>query len=675
MARDDRSRYERLRAEVERHNRLYAAGRPEISDRQYDELYAELAALEEKHPDWVDEESPTRKVWGEPSQEFATVEHRVPMLSLANTYSDQEMREFVARVTKLSGSQSVEYTCEPKIDGVGISLHYRDGRFALAASRGDGRAGDNITANARTIDDVPRSLNDGPWCDGWVEVRGEVYITLSDFRRENERREAEGLEPFANPRNTTAGSLKLLDPNEVANRPLRLWVYSLLPHEGPLAGDPEAGLHSGRLAMLKEMGLPVVDWWLARDADEIQRRWEQLSERRGALDYEVDGIVVKVNEIALHDRLGTTAKSPRWAMAYKFKAQRAVTTLRAIHYQVGRTGAITPVAELEPVSVAGATIRRATLHNEDEIARLGVGPGVRVVLERAGDVIPKVVARAEGEAEGEYTPPEQCPSCGSELVKPEGEVVRRCINISCPAQQRGRLIHYASRNAMDIDGLGERTIDLLLEREMVSDPGDLYRLAEEDWAKLPGFKEKSIRNMLASLEDSKSRPLARLVFALGIRMVGEGVARVLARRYGSLDAIIDASRDTDELSEIEDIGGKIAASVEEFFRLERNLEVIEKLRAAGVAFGIVPAGAERVESEQFSGKTFVLTGSLDSFTRKEAAERIEALAGKVTGSVSQNTDVVIAGADPGSKLEKARALGTTVWDEAAFRAALRDAQN
>ncbi|MCB2211631.1 NAD-dependent DNA ligase LigA [bacterium] len=678
MADDTRKRYLELSDEIRRHNKLYALAKPEITDTQYDKLYKELEAIEAEHPDWVTPDSPTQTVWGDRSDVFAPVEHRVPMMSLANTYNEDEVREWIGRISKHEENLfgRMEYTCEPKIDGVGLSVHYRDGVMTLAATRGDGRTGENITANARTIKNIRHELLDGPWMEGWIEVRGEVYMALSDFRKENQRREDEGLQPFANPRNATAGSLKMLDSAEVAKRPLKFWAYTLITHDGPLANNLDLRLHSERLFLMEEMGLPMVDWMMAHDADEVHDYWSKLQADRDTMDYEVDGVVVKVNDLRLREELGTTAKAPRWAMAYKFKARREVTTLLAIKHSVGRTGAVTPYAELEPVTIGGATIRNATLHNEDEIQRLGVAPGLRVVLERAGDVIPKVIGLAPDEEQtGEYTPPSNCPSCGSELVQPPGEVIRRCVNISCPAQKRGRLIHFGSRNAMDIDGLGEKTIDLLLDRDLVNDPGDLYALSEEAWSKLPGFKEKSVSNMRQALDASKQRTLDRLIFGLGIRMVGEGAARTLAKRYQTLDALIAAAPNVEELETVDDVGSKMAASIEEFFSLERNLTVINKLREAGVSFGTLPASASGTEHEAFAGKTFVLTGTLveSGLSRRDAQTKIESLGGKVTSSVSKNTDVVVAGEAAGSKLDKANKLGVAVWTEADFLNMLADA--
>ncbi len=657
----DRERYRQLVEEIRRHNRLYyEESLPEISDQDYDELYRKLVELEEKHPDWVTPESPTQQVGGAPSEKFATVEHRVPMMSLANTYSEQEVREFHERMLReVEDPKKVGYTCEPKIDGVAVTLRYEKGKLTLGATRGDGRTGENITDNLLTLKDIPRSISNAKYGKRDFEVRGEAYMTLSGFHKLTEARQEAGEKPFANPRNATAGSLKLLDSGEVARRPLHFFAYELI------AKDWAGSFQVNRLRALKEMGFPTFELWSeAADANEIQTFWTELSEKRDDLDYEVDGVVVKLNDLRLREELGSTAKSPRWAIAYKFKARRAVTTLLEITHQVGRTGAVTPVAELEPVYLAGSTIRRSTLHNADEIARLGLGPGMKVILEKAGDVIPKVIGRAEGEPEGRYEPPVKCPVCGESLVRPEGEVVQRCVNISCPAMLRGRLIHFGSRGALDIEGLGDKTVDLLMESGLVHDPGDLYSLKLENVRKLPGFAELSAKNLLESIEKSKKQPIDRLIFALGVRMVGAGVARVLARHFGNLDALIDAARDPAGLEQIEEVGPKIALSVHEFFGLERNLKFIETLRSAGMSFG----DGKRTEGiiQALENKTIVLTGALESMTREAAGETLRALGARVSGSVSKSTDLVIAGPGAGSKLTKAQELGVPMIDEAEF---------
>ncbi|MCB2200380.1 NAD-dependent DNA ligase LigA [bacterium] len=668
-----RDRYEQLKAEIRQHNELYyEKATPEISDQQYDELYRELVDLEEKHPDWVTPDSPTQEVGGAPSSSFETVTHRIPMMSLSNTYSEDEVREWHERLDREVGTTGhLRYTCEPKVDGIAVTLRYEQGRFTLGATRGDGREGEDITVNLRTVKDLPSTLKQGPWSGETIEVRGEAYMTLDGFGALNESREEAGLEPFANPRNSTAGSLKLLDSSEVAKRPIHVWAYELHA-EGDWAGT----LHSERLKALKQMGFAVVDWDFASDGDAIQRYWSKLEGQRNSLPYEIDGIVVKVDDLRLREELGTTAKAPRWAMAYKFKAQRAVTTLNAITQQVGRTGAVTPVAELEPVKLAGSTIRRSTLHNADEIRRLGLGPGMKVVLEKAGDVIPKVIARAEGEPEGHYEPPTECPVCGEELVQPEGEVIRRCINISCPAMLRGRLVHFASRGAMDIEGLGEKTVDLLLEHievtdegqgsllldeeaRTITDPGDIYSLTHEQVLALPGFAEISAKNLLDAIEASKKQDLARVLFALGIRMVGAGVARTLARHFQTLDNLQETAKTPEKLVEIDEVGPKIAESIGEFFALDRNLAFIEKLRRAGVNFGSEEEISE-VGHQPLEGKTVVLTGSLEGWTRDDLSAKLRSFGANVTGSVSKKTDFVIVGEAAGSKLAKAEKLGVRV---------------
>ncbi len=652
---NDKDRYEELKAEIRRHDRLYASANPEISDQQYDELVKELERIEERHPDWVRTDSPTQTLWGTAlSSDFEEVAHLRPMLSLANTYSEAEVRQFHERMLGEVGEpERIAYTCEPKVDGVAVSLLYEEGRFKRGATRGDGRTGEEITANLLTLDEIPRLLREGPWRSGRVEVRGEVYMRTADFQRLNEQRVEEGLAPFANPRNSTAGSLKLLDAREVARRPLRIWAYDLIAE-----GDWKRGEHAENLRAIGEMGLPVVDFALVEELGEIFKYYEGMEQRRGDLPYEVDGVVVKLNDLALREELGATAKSPRWAIAWKFKAQRAITTLHRITHQVGRTGAVTPVAELEPVELAGSTIRRATLHNADEIQRLGLGEEMRVVLEKAGDVIPKVISRAEGEPAGQYTAPTHCPACGQELMHPEDEVIARCVNISCPAMVKGRLMHYASRGAMDIEGLGEKTVELLLAEELVRDPGDLYGLTQEEVEKLEGFAQLSAKNLIEAISASKEQTLDRLLFALGIRMVGAGVARVLARRFGHLHALAEASREPEKLEAIDEVGPKIAASIHEFFALERNRAFLEKLQEAGVRFGSKP---EEKHEERLAGRRIVLTGAL-VLPRDQVAEALRREGANVTSSVSGRTDLLIHGEEAGSKLEKARKLGVRILD-------------
>lgn len=665
----DRERYEELRREIERHNRLYyEEAKPEITDEEYDRLYHELLELEQKHPEWADEQSPTRKVGGRPSALFEEVTHERPMLSLANTYNGEEVKKFHERVLREVGDgDRVLYTCEPKIDGVAVSLRYEGGRFVLGATRGDGRTGENITRNLRTLDNFPRDILEGFGAGKDFEVRGEAYMTKEGFREFNESRQEQGQEAFANPRNATAGSLKLLDASEVEKRPLKLWAYQLLADE-----EWAGGTQKERLEVLGKLGFPAVDFTTVRDDREIQSYYDDLERRRNDLPYEVDGVVIKLDDLALREELGTTARSPRWAIAYKFEAQQATTHLKAITHQVGRTGAVTPVAELEPVFLAGSTIRRATLHNAEEIERLGLGEDMDVVIEKAGDVIPKVVRRAEGEPEGHYEPPERCPACGEELVKPEGEVIQRCVNISCPAMQRARLIHFASRGGMDIEGLGDKTIDLLLEHELVEDPADFFTLEVEALEELPGFAETSAKNLVQAIDEARERPLDRLIFALGIRMVGSGVARTLAKRFGHLRALVNtAAEEPRSLEGIGEVGPKIADSLHEFFTRERNRDFLDRLEKVGVAFGQEASGEAGNLPEVLEGRRFVLTGGLDAMSRDDAAEALRELGANVTGSVSKKTDFVIVGENPGSKADKARDLGVSMLDEQQFLEHLR----
>ncbi|MBD3167786.1 NAD-dependent DNA ligase LigA [bacterium] len=685
MAVTTRERYEELIRDLEKHDyKYYVLAQPEISDEHYDELYRELLDIEKQHPNWVTSSSPSKRVGGRPAEGFVTVRHTRPMMSLANTYSFAEVQEFEERVRRELGLEKVHYTCEPKLDGVAVTLHYKQGRFHLGVTRGDGRQGDDITANLRTVRGIPLEVRDGPGVQQDFEVRGEVVMNRKDFVELSEKREEQGQTPFANPRNATAGSLKLLNPQEVRKRKLRLWVYELLI-EGDWVGDRQ----DERLVALEKMHFPVVQpWTVAETVHEIDAFWSGLAAERSEFPHDMDGVVVKVADRRMREELGTTAKTPRWAMAYKFRAQKATTLLREITHQVGRTGAVTPVAELEPVQLAGSTIKRATLHNEEEIQRLGIGPNIQVVLEKAGDVIPKVTGRAPGEPKGVYEPPHSCPECGEPLLKPEGEVIRRCINVACPAMLRGRLKHFVSRGAMDIDGVGAMTVDLLVDHKLVEDPGDLYFITYEQAANLPGFAEVSARKLVQGIEASKDAGLERLIFALGVRYVGSGVARVLARKFGHLDELADAiikpkllqtlvaddlssteqgRAAMEELTKIDEIGPRIAESLVEFFSRPRNLTVIEKLRKAGVNFGKRHGDAgEKGPSAPLAGTRIVLTGSLDSMSRQEATERLEALGANVTSSVSSRTDYVVAGEAAGAKLTKAQKLDVKILREPAF---------
>ncbi len=653
-----KERYEELIRQVEYHDwRYYGLAEPEITDEEYDRLYNELLDFEKAHSDRVTRSSPSQRVGGRVSEQFTAVEHLSPMLSLANTYSFEEVEEFVERVEKGLQGLEIQYTCEPKIDGVAVSLRYGGGKLELGITRGDGLRGDEITENLRTVRGYPLEVKEGPGVGMDFEVRGEVYMAHEDFQRISAEREENGQPPFANPRNATAGSLKLLDSKEVRCRRLRMWVYDLI------ADDAWAGrMHSDRLKALEAMRFPVVRPWVpAENVSDIDRFRNELEVERDSFPFDLDGIVVKVNDLGQREQLGTTAKTPRWAMAYKFKARRAETELLEITHQVGRTGAVTPVAELEAVQLAGSTIRRATLHNSEEIARLGVGPGVRVILEKAGDVIPKIVARAKGEPEGSYTPPTECPVCGQPLVRPEGEVIQRCVNVACPAMLKARLTHYFSRGAMDIKG-GPATVNLLVEHGLVGDPGDLYSLEEDQLVGLTSFAGKSARLLLESIEESKDRPLDRLIFALGIRLVGAGVARVLARKFRHLDELAATVESPEALENIEEVGPKIAASIVGFFSGPRNREVIRKLRTAGVSFG-ENGGEERGTALPLEDKSVVITGTFSEMTRDEISDLLRKYGARVSSSVSKGTYFLVVGSSPGSKLTRARELGVPLFEE------------
>lgn len=643
--------------------RYYVLAEPIIGDEEYDALYRRLLEIEQSHPEWIVPESPSRRIGGEPSGDFPTVIHERPMMSLANTYSMGEVRDFDRRIRQLLPDEEITYSCEPKIDGIAVTLHYRNGEFKLGATRGDGYRGDDITTNLRTIRSIPLKISQEGENYHDFEVRGEVYMPLRQFHRINEERVRQDLPPFANPRNATAGSMKTLDPREVSRRGLMIWCYDLDSDENWI-GDT----HDKRLKQLEEMRFPVVHpRKLVHRVEEVEEYYHTLGELRSSLPYEIDGVVVKVNDLRQRDLLGATAKSPRWAMAYKFAASRAETVLRSITHQVGRTGAVTPVGELEPVFLAGSTIKRVTLHNYDEIKRLGIGENTRVILEKAGDVIPKVVSRAPGEPEKEYQPPRKCPVCGQPLVRSEDEVIPRCVNFACPAMILGRIEHFVSRGAMDIEGLGSQTVDLLIQKKMVKDAGDLYFLDFNLISQLPGFGKKSADKLKKNIEESKNRPLDRVLFALGIRFVGAGVARVLAENFSSIDELEIASNSPGKLEKIEEIGPRIAASIAEFFANPGNQQVLEKLRKAGVTFSRVEQDTPADQTQHpWYGKRFVLTGTLKSMSRGVAGERLRAIGAIVSSSLSSKTDYLVVGESPGSKLKKAKDLRVTILSENEF---------
>jgi DNA ligase (NAD+) len=754
-----RARMAELAAEIERHNRLYYdRAAPEITDFEYDLLLAELEELEKAHPEWASERSPTRRVGTDRAEGFETIAHPVPMLSIGNTYSPEEAFKFYGdmnrkrfaeieprarelaneRIAEIEASESrkldqkertairtkalyeeaakpsLELAVELKIDGVAIALMYRDGRLEYAATRGDGRRGDVVTANVLTIKGIPRALPPARAPRGQFEVRGEIFLPLADFEalnraqteawraklaketRAEERKKIEekGPDVYANPRNLTAGTLKQLDPAMVAQRPLQAVLYGF-----GLVEDRDAlpATHMEFLDLLDALGLPTNPHRrLCRTVEELYAAIAEWEPKRRELPYETDGLVIKVNDLALREKIGSTAKSPSWVIAYKFSTEQAQTRIESIEIQIGRTGVATPVANLEPVLVAGTTVSRATLHNADYLAKNDIRVGDRVIIEKGGEIIPKVVRVVESLRTGSEQPfvfPERCPVCGGTLKRDEGEAAHRCVNAACPAQVKGRIQHYAHRRAMDIDGLGEKIIDALVDAGHVAGIPDLYRLDRDGLAGLLNETRKKARlesgastettlkkgkqkttpvkeadNLLAAIEASKSRPLATVVFGLGIRYVGETVAKLLVEQYDSVDGLKLATRD--ELSGIHGIGDAVAGSVVEFFGEARNIEMIERLREAGVNLrrfpSEAPVAAAAVADSPFAGKTCVLTGTLESMTRDEAAIRIEQLGGKSVGSVSAKTDLVVAGPGAGSKLKKAQALGIRVVDEATF---------
>ena len=666
MEEEVRKRIEELRALIEYHNRkYYIENEPEISDYEYDLLMKELIALENAYPHLVTPDSPTQRVGGQPLEGFETVQHRVPMLSLDNAYNEEEVREFDERVRKAVGEE-VQYVAELKIDGVGVSLIYENSVLVRAVSRGDGERGDDITANIKTIRSVPLRLSHlkGGISPRFLDVRGEVYLPKKALDALNREREEAGEKPFANPRNAAAGSLKLLDPRIVAKRPLDIFVHSLGYVEGMDIEDQFSALKA-----FKELGLKVNPYSvLCSSIDEAIDYYNSWVERRDELEYEVDGLVIKVNSFEQQRRLGATSKSPRWAIAFKFPARQRTTKLLDIVLQVGRTGAITPVAILEPVELAGAVIRRATLHNEDEIRRKDIRIGDRVILERSGDVIPKVVGVVKSVRDGtekEFVMPRQCPSCGGPIKRPPGEAIYRCENISCPAQLKRRLSHFVSRDAMDIEGMGDSLIEQLVDKGLVKDYADIYSLRYEDLVRLERMGPKSAKNLLESIEESKERELSRLIYALGIRHVGSHIADILAEKYESIEELAMAS--IEELQEIPEIGPAVAESIYSFFGHEGTAPVLRKLEAAGVRMRKEekPPEAEKIESP-IAGRTFVFTGALSTMTRKEAEELVKRLGGKVSDSVSRKTDFVVVGKEPGSKYEKALSLGIKMLTEEEF---------
>lgn len=663
-----RRRIEALRMEIRYHNvRYYVLDQPEVSDAEYDRLIRELETLEAAYPDLVTLDSPTQRVGAQPAEEFGTVSHAVPMLSLSNALSEEEALEFDARVKRLlETKEDVAYVVEPKLDGLGVELVYEEGGLTVGSTRGDGLVGEDVTQNLRTVRAIPLVLT-GEGIPMRLEARGEVFMRLADFESLNRRR-LEGGEPaFANPRNAAAGSLRQLDPRITAGRPLDIFFYAVGRIEGR-----SFETHWGVLEALKEWGLRVNPRnRRCTHIVEALAYYRVLKEEREILGYEADGVVLKVDRLDLQRRLGERSRSPRWAVAYKFPPKQETTVIRDIVVQVGRTGALTPVALMDPVRVGGVKVNRATLHNQDEMDRKDLRIGDTVVVQRAGDVIPEVVAVVPSRRTGgerRFVIPDRCPVCGADVLKSEDEVVARCTGIACSAQLKERIQHFASKRAMDIDGLGEKLVAQLVDKGLVKDVGDLYGLTKEPLAGLERMADTSAQNLLDALEVSKRRDPARVLYALGIRHVGEHVARVLMAAFGSIEGLAGASEE--DLTATYEIGPEVARSVKAFFEQEENRRVIEKLRASGVQFGVVE---QREEAAPLEGKRFVFTGALERFTREQAEALVEQLGGRATSSVSTKTDYVVAGRDAGSKLEKARALGVKVLSEEQFEVLVGEA--
>lgn len=662
---DVQKKIEKLREEIRHHEELYYVNdAPEISDRDYDQLIEKLQSLEEKNPEFISPDSPTQRVGGRPAEGFAQVVHTRPMLSLDNTYNIDELRAFGERSKKLADGRPIEYVAELKIDGLSLSLKYENGVLTRGITRGDGRIGEDVTQNARTIRSIPLRLKSGAEVlEGEVEVRGEAFIPLDVFRRTNEEREESGEPRYANPRNAASGAIRQLDSKLVAKRKLDMFAYDLLVN-----GRKPFATHWEALNWLEDAGFKVnPNKKQCKTIEEVIDFANEQETKRDDLNYEIDGLVVKVDSTAQQDDFGSTAKAPRWAVAYKYPARQASTKVLDIVVQVGRTGALTPVANLEPVLLAGTTVKRATLHNEDEIERLGLMIGDWVMIEKSGEIIPKVLSVITSKRTGDerkFVPPENCPVCEQKIQRLEGEVVSRCVNPSCPAQSVGGLLHFASRRAMRIEGLGGVLAVQLVDEGLVKDVGDLYSLTLDQVAGLPRMAKKSATNLLEQIEASKTKGLSNLVYALGIRHVGERTAGILAHHFGSIERLSQAT--VEELDDVPEIGLTVAQSVRDWFDDESNQKLWVRLRDAGVKTEEERQSASDTD-ERFVGKQFVLTGKMDGFTRDEAKALIEARGGRVNSSVSKKTDYVIAGEEAGSKLDKANELGVAVLNEEQFK--------
>lgn len=655
-----------LKSQIEQYNHeYYVLDNPSVPDSEYDRLMRELIALEKQFPSLKSADSPSQKVGGEALQKFAQIQHEIPMLSLDNGFSDEDLHAFAKRVQeRLNIEQEISFACEPKLDGLAVSILYEDGVFMRAATRGDGQVGEDISANVKTIANVPLRLR-GNAVPSRIEVRGEVFMPKAGFEQLNESQKQSGGKVFANPRNAAAGSLRQLDSKITASRPLRMYAYSVGVLEG---GDiSAASTHSEQLQFLAELGLPLCrETQTATGAQQCLDYFNAIGAKRSELSYDIDGVVFKVDDLALQQRLGFVSKAPRWAMAQKFPAQEELTLLEDVEFQVGRTGAITPVARLKPVFVGGVTVSNATLHNQDEIQRLGVKIGDTVIIRRAGDVIPQVVSVVENkrpENAKVIAFPEQCPVCGSHVKRIEGEAVVRCTGgLVCEAQRKQALIHFASRKAFDIEGLGDKVVEQLVDEKLIQTPADIFTLQLSSLVALERFAQKSAVNLLRAIDASKQTTLPKFLYALGIREVGEATARNLAMHFQTLDALLAATEE--QLQEVQDVGGVVAKHILEFIHEPANIFVVNQLVEHGVSWPVIETPSD---SEQpFSGKTVVLTGTLSQMGRAEAKARLQELGAKVSSSISAKTDLLVAGEKAGSKLSKAQDLGIEVWDEQAL---------
>jgi DNA ligase (NAD+) len=661
-AKDLGKKIESLRGKIRHHESLYyVLDSPEISDAEFDKLMQQLKQLETERPDLITSDSPTQRVGGKPREGFVKVPHSSPMLSLDNTYSEEELRAWERRVHELSGRSDVDYVCELKLDGMSLALIYENGKLVRGVTRGDGSVGEDVTLNVRTVRSIPLLIPAEKLKKAGIpadfEVRGELLMPTASFKKINEEREREGLPTFANPRNFTAGTVRQLDSNITAQRRLDYFPYMLLRN-----GRTYFDRHWKTLGALDAAGFKVnQNRKLVSSMDEVWSFIQQWEAKRDSLPYEIDGIVVKVDRTTLQDELGFTGKAPRWAIAYKYAARAGITKLENVRWQVGRTGKLTPVAELVPVSIGGTMVRNATLHNMDEIERLGVKIGDWLQVERGGDVIPKVAKvvddkdHSRGKVDIEV--PDNCPVCGTKVMRTEGEVDYRCVNANCPAKLLGTILHFASRGVMNIDGMGDALVTQLTDRGLVKNVADIYKLTKENLRSLERMGEKSAQNILHEIENSKRLPLDRVIYGLGIRFVGERTAEFLAEHFGSMEALEHAS--VEELQNVDEVGPRIAESIAEFFSIPANRKLVERLREAKLTL----TGEKKQRGTKLAGKTFVLTGTLPRFTRDEAKKMIEDAGGKVTGSVTRKTDYVVAGSDAGSKLDKARELGVAVIDE------------